>query len=489
MRGDLYRKRLIETFYIYGRSLSAKIPKKKELLGPFLRNKFVGNELRKRSVEKRDKEYFLSGIERFGFVCMGRSFFSAKKEVEREELVKKGFLSLGLMSSIVNSIYMDGLRSFCIEGPTKIQILAIPEILKCYLKKTSYRTFILAAETGSGKTLAYISPILHILKLEERDFEGSGELRCQGKPRCIIIVPTAELVKQIHMLLKRMSHGVKIRSSFVMSGCSLDFIKKNVLTSFCDILVATPFQIYKFIEEKKLNLDQTRYMVLDEADSLMDISFRSIVLSILNSANNLKLRIFCSSVVSQKYERFLLKHYPDIYKIVTPELHTISKKISFRLIDAQKTFKNNKKMACLSILERIAKNDVSKKVIIFFNERKHSDEFAYFLKDKGFHAFSLTKYTKDRLNNIHNFIYGNFSDKSLSILVTTDLNSRGVDTVGLKNVILFDLPYNHVDLIHRLGRTGRAGKSGKAYLIYGKGENYQWIKKTQESIRIGKPLI
>ncbi|QSL64754.1 hypothetical protein MERGE_002056 [Pneumocystis wakefieldiae] len=393
------------------------------------------------------------------------------------------------MTPIVNSIQKDVLNLFPAASPTNIQMLAIPGILKCRLEKTSYKTFILAAETGSGKTLAYICPVLHILKMEEQNLEGANDLRCRGKPRCIILVPTAELVQQTHMLLKRMSHTVKFRPSFVMSGCSWNFIKENVLTSVCDILVATPFQIYKFIEEKKLSLDQTRYMIIDEADTLMDISFRSIVLSILNSAVHLKLLIFCSSVVSQKYERFLFQHYSDIYKIVTPELHTISKRISFRLIDAQKAFKNNKKMACLSILEKIAKCNVSKKVIVFFNERKNSDEFSRFLKDKGFNAFSLTKYTKDRLNNIHNFIYDNFYDKSLSILVTTDLNSRGVDTFDLKNVILFDLPYNHVDLIHRLGRIGRAGKTGKAYLIYGKGENHEWIRKIRESIRIGKPLI
>ncbi|EMR11779.1 hypothetical protein PNEG_00206 [Pneumocystis murina B123] len=475
-------------FYIWIRCFSMKIQKKMGLLR-FLENKFIKYELEKKFGKMKNNEFLLSGIERYSSFCGEKLFFLEKKCPKQGKLMIKGFSSLGLMLPIVNSIHKDVLNLFPVVNPTSIQILAIPRILKCYLKKTFYKTFILAAETGSGKTLAYISPVLHILKLEERNLEGINDLRCKGRPRCIILVPTAELVQQIHMLLKRMSHTVKFRSSFVMSGCSWNFIKENVLASVCDILVATPFQIYKFIEEKKLSLDQTRYMIVDEADTLMDISFHSIVLSILNSATNLKLRIFCSSVVSQKYERFLFKHYPDIYKIVTPELHTISKKISFKLIDAQKAFKNNKKMACLSILEKIAKNDVSKKVIVFFNERKHSDEFSHFLKNKGFHAFSLTKYTKDRLNNIHNFIYGNSYDKSLSILVTTDLNSRGVDTVGLKNVILFDLPYNHVDLIHRLGRTGRAGKTGKAYLIYGKGENHEWIRKIQESIRIGKPLI
>ncbi|CCJ30627.1 unnamed protein product [Pneumocystis jirovecii] len=420
------------------------------------------------------------------------AFFSRKIALKTPKQMVEGFHSLGLMSCVVDAIHKDVFALLYKVCPTDIQILAIPQILRNLLSKQPFKTFLLAAETGSGKTLAYVAPILHILKMEELKSSNIDEVRLQGKPRCIILVPTAELVHQVQRLLKQMSHRVKFRSSFVISSSSLDFIKKNVLTLPSDFLVATPFQIYKFIQEKKPIMDETRYMVIDEADTLLDVSFRSLVLFILNAAIKLKLLIFCSSVVSQKFNRFLSKYYPDFSKIETSRLHTISKKILFKVIDAQKDFKNNKKLACLSILEKIAKDksDTSKKIVIFFNERKQSDEFAEYLRNKGFSAFSLTKYAKDRLSTIHNFIYGTSMDKSyLSILVTTDLNSRGVDTIGLKNVILFDVPYNSADFIHRLGRVGRGGKRGKAYLILGKEKNCQWINEIKESIRIGKALI
>ncbi|KAG5513566.1 hypothetical protein PMAC_000998 [Pneumocystis sp. 'macacae'] len=419
------------------------------------------------------------------------AFFSRETALKTQHSVE-GFHSLGLMPSIVDAIHKDVFSLLRGVSPTNIQILAISRILRFLPSKQLFKTFLLAAETGSGKTLAYIAPILHILKMEESKSLDVNEVRRQGKPRCIILVPTAELVYQVQRLLKQMSHRVKFRSISLTSSFSLNFIKKNILTSPSDFLVATPFQIYKFIQEKKLFINETGYIVIDEADTLLDVSFRSLVLFILNAAIRLKLLIFCSSVVSQKFNRVLSKYYPDFSKIETSRLHTISKKILFKVVDAQKNFKNNKKLACLSILEKIAKdkNDNSKKIVIFFNERKQSDEFAEYLKDKGFSAFSLTKYAKDRLSTIHNFIYDNSMDKSyLSILVTTDLNSRGVDTIGLKNVILFDVPYNSADFIHRLGRVGRGGKRGKAYLILGKEKNRQWINEIKESIRIGKALI
>ncbi|KAG4305899.1 hypothetical protein PORY_000809 [Pneumocystis oryctolagi] len=415
-----------------------------------------------------------------------RGFFLKKK------CVSEGFQSLGLIPSVVDAIHKDVLSSLRTVYPTPIQFLAIPKILRSFFLKQSSKTFLLAAETGSGKTLAYVAPILHILKMEEKMSSNVDSIRLVNSPRCIILVPTAELVRQVYLLLKQMSHNVKFRPVFTISSLSLSFIKKNILTTVSDVLVATPFQIYRFIQEKKLIMNEVRYIVADEADTLLDTSFSSLVLFILNAATKLKLLIFCSSVVSRKFDRLLSKYFPDFSRIVTPSLHTISKKISFNIVDAQKDFKNNKKLACVNILEKIIKDEtnISKKVIIFFNERKQSDEFAEYLKNKGFSAFSLTKYTKDRLDTIHNFIYGSFSEKScLSILVTTDLNSRGVDTIGLKNVILFDIPYNPTDLIHRLGRIGRGGKKGKAYLILGKEKNREWVDEIKKSIKIGKALI
>ncbi|KAG4303546.1 hypothetical protein PCK1_000064 [Pneumocystis canis] len=450
----------------------------------------ISNKLRKGAENLRKTGIFIKkNCVRYKTSNLG-CFFPEKNDLKLTKLTINGFQSLGLIPSVVDAIHKDVLFSLHTIHPTTIQILAIPRILKTFLTKKSSKTFLLAAETGSGKTLAYLAPILHILKIEEFESSDIDNIRLQGRPRCIILVPTAELVHQVHRTLKQMSHKVKFRSTVAISLFSSSFIRKNVLSAISDILVATPFQIYKFIQEKKLILDETRYIIVDEADTLLDVSFRSVVMFILNAAVNLKLRIFCSAIVSQKLGRFLCKYYPDIFKIITPKLHTISKKIVLKVINVQKDFKNNKKLACLSILEKIVKDktDISKKVIIFFNKRKYSDEFAEYLKEKGFSAFSLTKYSKDRLDNIHNFIYGT-SDKSyLSILVTTDLNSRGVDTIGLKNVILFDMPYNSADLIHRLGRIGRGGKKGKAYLLFGKEKNRDWFREVKESIRIGKAL-
>ncbi|KAG5439674.1 hypothetical protein PCK2_000714 [Pneumocystis canis] len=143
-------------------------------------------------------------VNEYGIRCFGTRF-PEKNDLKLTKWTRNGFQSLGLITSVVDAIYKDVLGSHSIIHPTTIQNFAIPRILKtCLLKKLS-KTFLLAAETGSGKTLAYISPILHILKIEESESSDVDVIRLRGRPRCIILVPTAELAHQVHRTLKQMA--------------------------------------------------------------------------------------------------------------------------------------------------------------------------------------------------------------------------------------------------------------------------------------------
>ncbi|RDH35557.1 P-loop containing nucleoside triphosphate hydrolase protein [Aspergillus welwitschiae] len=383
-------------------------------------------------------------------------------------------------------------------------------------------------------------------KLKNRAFDIEPEeapLSDAGRPRVIILVPTSELVAQVGAKVKALSHTVKYRSGMISSNLTPRRIKSILFNpSGIDILVATPHLLASIAKTDPYVLSRVSHLVLDEADSLMDRSFLPTTTEIIEkSASSLHKLILCSATIPRSLDNLLRKRYPDIRRLTTPNLHAIPRRVQLGVVDIQRDpYRGNRSLACADVIWSIGKaGDTEpthpflaqagpkvKKILVFVNEREEADEVAQFLRSKGIDAQSfsrdsssrkqeelLEEFTespipptaeeimlaknKRRQDNSIPFVFPEQQNKpgaerglpNTKVLVTTDIASRGIDTIAVKTVILYHVPHNTIDFIHRLGRLGRMGKRGRAVVLVGKKDRKDVVKEVREGMFRGQALI
>jgi ATP-dependent RNA helicase MRH4 len=484
-----------------------------------------------------------------------------------------------LLPIVRNSITSQALPGLIDVTPTPIQRLAIPRLLeetKTEKKPTKadddepqYDQYLLAAETGSGKTLAYLLPVVDAVKREEaqdkeiekkeqeeKAMEREEKLKNKafdiepelpplsntGRPRAIILVPTSELVGQVGVKVKALSHTVKYRSGMISSNLTPRRIKNTLFHSDgIDILVATPHLLASIAKTEPYVLSRVSHLVLDEADSLLDRSFAPTTTEIISKvAPSLRKLILCSATIPRNLDNLLRKRYPDIKRLTTPNLHAIPRRVQLGVVDIEKDpYRGNRSLACADVIWSIGKAGDSepegpyasyvapktKKILVFVNEREEADEVAQFLRSKGIDAQSLSRDSSARKQEE---ILAEFTEApppptpdeillaqkqrrhedaipfempektnqgssrrlaNTKVLVTTDLTSRGIDTLAVKTVILYHVPHTTVDFIHRLGRLGRMGKRGRGVVLVGKKDRKDVVKEVREGMFRGQALI
>jgi ATP-dependent RNA helicase MRH4 len=484
-----------------------------------------------------------------------------------------------LLPVVRNSISSQALPGLVDVTPTPIQRLAIPRLLeepktekkptKAENDEPQYDQYLLAAETGSGKTLAYLLPVLDAVKREEardkeiekkeqeekarereeklknRAFDIEPEippLSNAGRPRAIILVPTSELVAQVGVKVKALSHTIKYRSGMISSNLTPRRIKNTLFhPDGIDILVATPHLLASIAKTEPYVLSRVSHLVLDEADSLLDRSFAPTTTEIISKvAPSLRKLILCSATIPRSLDNLLRKRYPDIKRLTTPNLHAIPRRVQLGVVDIEKDpYRGNRSLACADVIWSIGKAGDSesegpyasyvapktKKILVFVNEREEADEVAQFLRSKGIDAQSLSRDSDARKQEE---ILAEFTEAlppptpdeillaqkqrrhedaipfempektsqnssrrlaNTKVLVTTDLASRGIDTLAVKTVILYHVPHTTIDFIHRLGRLGRMGKRGRGVVLVGKKDRKDVVKEVREGMFRGQALI
>ncbi|KAJ5122767.1 ATP-dependent RNA helicase mrh4 [Penicillium atrosanguineum] len=413
-----------------------------------------------------------------------------------------------------------------------------------------YEQYLLAAETGSGKTLAYLLPVVDAIKraervekeeqeiidaqkakereekLKNRTFELEPEeppMTDAGRPRAIILVPTSELVSQVGAKVKALAHGVKYRSGMIASTLTPRRIKNTLFhPDGIDILVSTPHLLSSIAKTNPYILSRVSHLVLDEADSLMDRSFLPTTMEVVDKvAPSLKKLIFCSATIPRSLDNQLRKKYPDVKRLTTPNLHAIPRRVQLGVVDIDKEpYRGNRSLACADVVWSIGKAGESsdgedfgplakymgpkvKKIIVFVNEREEADEVAQFLSSKGIDAVALSRDSSSRKQEE---ILAEFTEVDLpptsdeisevtrrlpntKVLVTTDIASRGIDTLAVKTVVLYHVPHTTVDFIHRLGRLGRMGKRGRGVVLVGKKDRKDVVREVREGMFRGQALI
>jgi ATP-dependent RNA helicase MRH4 len=410
--------------------------------------------------------------------------------------------------------------------------------------KKPMEQFLLAAETGSGKTLAYLLPVIDALKrAEQADAaiaakeaakqpplpvhdaldkfsveppKNTSSHPTTARPRVIILLPTAELVAQVGSIVKSLSHTVKYRSAMISSAFTGTVIRNRLFsTSGIDVVVATPHLISSITESDPNILARCTHLVIDEADSLLDRSFSPITQGIIDRATpSLQQLIFCSATIPRTLDSYLHKRYPETRRLATPNLHAIPRRVQLTVLDIDKIpYQGNRDLACAQTILDIGKNSEAsdsdsgsgdQKIIVFVNERETSSALAKYLASKGINAYEFSRDSDQRKQaEIMSLFTGTGQTDSLppspgrngqrgsntTVLVTTDITSRGIDTYPVKNVILYDVPHTSIDFIHRLGRVGRMGRRGRGVVLVGRHDRKDIVKEVREGMFRGAALI
>ena len=231
---------------------------------------------------------------------------------------------------------------------------------------------------------------------------------------------------------------------------------------------------------------------------------------------SLKKLVCCSATIPRKLNNYLATNYPKMVRITTPNLHAIPRRVQLGVIDVSRDpYRNNKDLACADAIYTIGREasahegpvkgeiDV-RRVMVFVNEREKTEEVAEYLRSKGIDAEALHRDTPEKR---HGEILETFTTSealripapgttgrkrslaNVKALVVTDLASRGIDTLAVRHVILYDVPHTTIDFIHRLGRAGRMGRRGRGIVLVGNDDRKDVVAEVKRSMFMGQAVI
>lgn len=364
------------------------------------------------------------------------------------------FSELHLIRNIQQALTEEGY-----ENPTPIQEQAIPIILEG-------TDLVGCAQTGTGKTAAFAIPIINTI----HRIVGSNSKR--KLIRTLVVTPTRELAIQINESFETYGKYTNIRSMVIFGGVNqvpqVDQLKKGV-----DVLIATPGRLLDLHKQGFIDLDHLHFLVLDEADQMLDMGFINDVKKIIKlTPENRQTLLFSATMpmaIRELAETFLTK---PKYVTVTPVAST-AEKVNQKVYFVNKEDKRK-------LLYHIIRNDKLSNVLVFSRTKHGADNIVRFLRKNSVTAEAIHG---DKSQNARQRVLEAFKNKEISVLVATDIAARGIDIENLFYVINFDIPNISETYVHRIGRSGRAGRSGLAISFCGKDELTYW-KDIEKLIRM-----
>jgi len=368
------------------------------------------------------------------------------------------FKELQLHKTILRAIAEKGY-----DSPTPVQIKAIPVVLENL-------DLICSAQTGTGKTASFALPILQKL-LKNQDASKRRKII-----RALIITPTRELANQINEDFKSYATYTNLRSMVIYGGTAMD-PQIDVLRKGVDVLIATPGRLLDLYKREKLNLDHIETLVLDEADLMLDMGFIADVNKIVKICPAQKQILLFSATMPQKIVDLTNSVLIDPITIRISATSSASKNVNQLLYYVPKP---KKLELCLHLL----RNTVKGTVLIFRRTKFGVDKLEKSLKRNG---YKVVSFHGDKTQNVRNEALAKFKNKEVTILIATDVASRGIDIDSLDAVINFDLPNIPETYIHRIGRTGRAGKKGNSYSFCARDEK-SYVKSIQKLLNKAIPV-
>jgi len=338
--------------------------------------------------------------------------------------------------------------------PTPIQKHAIPFI-------KAKRDVMACAQTGSGKTAAFLLPILHQL-LEDGCESHAGD--SPQKPQAVIVAPTRELAIQIKDEARKFASTSVLKCVVAYGGTSTGF-QLTTLFRGCNVLIATPGRLMDFVDKGKVSFEEVKYLVLDEADRMLDMGFMPEVTRIVNSggmpAKGERQTLMFSATFADEVQNLAKDLLNDYLFIVVGMVGAACDDVTQTVWEVDKFSKRDK---LVEILQDVGTD----RTMVFVETKKNADFIATYLSGEGLPATSIHG---DRLQREREEALGDFKSGKMPIIVCTGVASRGLDIKGVKHVINYDMPKECDEYVHRIGRTGRVGNTGKATSFFDPSRN------------------
>lgn len=370
------------------------------------------------------------------------------------------FNNLQLIEPLLKALQHEGYTT-----PTPIQQQAIPAILE-------RKDLLGCAQTGTGKTAAFALPLLQLMY---QDQEGAP--KSQRTIQTLILTPTRELAIQIEESFKAYGKNLNLRHLVVFGGVS-QVSQVNSLRRGIDILVATPGRLLDLMNQGHVSLRDIKYLVLDEADRMLDMGFVHDVKRIISKLPAKRQTLFFSATMPPEINALAnsLLHNP-VKVTVTPVASTVDAIQQFIYF----TQKENKSFLLKHVL-----SDNSIKTALVFTRTKHgADKLVKFLIKSGIKAEAIHG---NKSQGARQSALRNFKNRTTRVLVATDIAARGIDIDDLTHVFNYELPEVPETYVHRIGRTGRAGASGHA-LSFCDYEEKALLKDIQKLIAKSIPVV
>jgi ATP-dependent RNA helicase RhlE len=333
---------------------------------------------------------------------------------------------------------MDGIDAMGYETATPVQEQVIPPILEG-------RDIIAAAQTGTGKTAAFLLPVINKLVTEPHD---------SHKINAMIIVPTRELAVQITQALEGISYytSVSFISVYGGTGGALFANEKKALTSGVDIVICTPGRMISHLNMGYVKLDALQYLILDEADRMLDMGFYEDIIKIISYMPKQRQNLLFSATMPpaiRKLAKSILQSPVEINIAISKPPEQIVQE-AYLVYDAQK----------IPLVKYILQQKEFGSVLVFCSSKINVKQLcAELVRSK----FSADQIQSDLEQEKREQVLLDFKSKKLKILVATDILSRGIDIEDIDLVINYDVPHDGEDYVHRIGRTARAASKGSAY--------------------------
>lgn len=353
---------------------------------------------------------------------------------------------------LVNTFEEAELRDFLLNNvkksgykkPTPIQKRAIPIIM-------GKRDLMGCAQTGSGKTAAFVLPILNCI-MNDKDTLNPG------KPQCLIMAPTRELVIQIRDEAMKFASGSYVKVALAYGGAASRYQSDNIVQG-CHVLVATPGRLMDFVNKNIITFEDLKFLVMDEADRMLDMGFRDTIDKVCNHSSLNKdslTTLMFSATFPDEIQRLAAQYLRNYLFLTVGIVGGASSDVEQEFIEVPR---REKRQLLTDTLTQYCKSSDEDRILVFVETKKTADYLASFLSET---TLSTTSIHGDRLQREREEALRDFRTGKRKVLIATAVAARGLDIKGVTHVINYDLPKEVDEYIHRIGRTGRVGNRGKA---------------------------
>ncbi len=346
---------------------------------------------------------------------------------------------------------MDGIDAMGYETATPVQEQVIPHII-------AGRDIIAAAQTGTGKTAAFLLPVLHKLLSQPHDEQSINAL---------IVVPTRELAVQIAQTLEGITYYTSISfiSVYGGTGGALFAAERKALEKGADIVICTPGRMISHLNMGYVKLDGLRYLILDEADRMLDMGFYEDIIKIISYLPTQRQNLLFSATMPpamRKLANTILKNPAEINIAISKPPEQIAQG-AFLVYEPQK----------IPLVKYVLEQKEFGSVLIFCSSKLSVKKLYEELRRA---KFSVGNIQSDLEQDQREQVLLDFRSRKLKIIVATDILSRGIDIEDIDLVINYDVPHDGEDYVHRIGRTARAATKGTAYTFVTDKELYKFQK-------------